>query len=153
MSNETLVNALARSLSIQNVTNALARPLSSESVFSSESQIFDVTKNLSSTRTFSQGIAWTQQVYFWICLEIIYPQKLFPRETNTQILRNLNFSSQKLPKILGHSWRQLPLKPNYSMSREGSTSHMADLGPSHSRAAKFSWTSRFQNPKLHTFNL
>ena len=28
----------------------------------------------------------------------------------------------------------------------------ADLDPSHSRAAEFSWTSRFQNLKLHAFN-
>ena len=48
---------------------------------------------------------------------------MVPCQTNTGILRYYHFSGQNLRKIQGHSWRNLSLQPNYSKSREGSTSH------------------------------
>ena len=65
----------------------------------------------------------TQRIHSWIALGLRKVQKLVPCELNTQILSYDHFSGQNLRKILGHSWRQFSLQPNYSKSGEGSTSH------------------------------
>ena len=80
--------------------------------------------DLSLLRKSPQGIESKQRMHFWIALSLRNLKKLVPCKTNTQILSNVNFPGQKLPKILGHYWHRFPLKPNYSMSREGSTSHL-----------------------------
>ena len=60
-------------------------------------------KNLSLARTLPQGIEWTQRMHFWIGIDLLYPEKLFRIQLNSQILRYLHFSGQNAQKILGPS--------------------------------------------------
>ena len=80
-------------------------------------------KNLSGLATFSKTHRRTQWIHSWIALGLRNLKKLVPCELNTQILSCGHFSGQNLRKILKPSWCHLSLQPNYSKSREGSTSH------------------------------
>ena len=82
-------------------------------------------KNFCFGSTFSQTHRQTQRIHFWIALCLRNVKKLVPCQTNTRILSYDHFSAEKIRKILDHSWRQFSLNPNYSKSREGSTSHIA----------------------------
>ena len=50
--------------------------------------------------------------------------KLVRSELNTQILSYDHFSGEKLRIVMGPLAARFPLSPNYSKSREGSTSHL-----------------------------
>ena len=52
--------------------------------------------NLSSRGKFAQGIESTQRMHFWIAYDLIKDRKLLRRQTNSQILRNLDFCVQNL---------------------------------------------------------
>ena len=81
-------------------------------------------KNLSFDPAFSQTHRQTQQIHSWIAHGLRKRTKLVSCKTNTGILSYGHFSGQKIRKIQSHSWRNLSLQPNYSKSREGSTSHV-----------------------------
>ena len=114
----------AHSTHILEASWKLPRHFREKSTFHENLDFFGVTKNLSLLVTFSKTHRQTQRIHSWICLDLRNVKKLVPRETNSQILRYLDFSGQNLRKIQSHDRLRFPLQPNYSKSREGSTSHL-----------------------------
>ena len=80
--------------------------------------------DLSIKRYFSKTHRQTQRIHSWIAFDLRKVGKLIRCQTNSWKFRFLNFRDQNLRKILDHSWRRFSLDPNYSKSREGSTSHV-----------------------------
>ena len=80
-------------------------------------------KILSFLKDFSKTIYWTQGRQYPKGNAPTLEGKLFPCQLNSQILSRKHFSGKKIPKVLNPCWRNCPLNPNYSKSREGSTSH------------------------------
>ena len=107
----------------------LPRHFREKSTFHENLDFFGVTKNLCLDVTLSKTHRQTQRMHSWIALGLRNVKKLVPCQTNSGILSYDHFSGQKVRKILGHSCRDLSLDPNYSKSREGSTSHFCNRFP------------------------
>ena len=80
-------------------------------------------KNLCLLRDFSKTIDWTQGRQYPKGNALTLGGKLFPCQLNSQILSRKHFCGEKFEIVLEHDWCNFPLNPNYSKSREGSTSH------------------------------
>ena len=78
-------------------------------------------------------------MHFWICLDLRQAGKLVRSELNSQIRRYLHFSSEKVRIVIGRLAARFPLSPNYSKSREGSTSHFREsrIFPPHKNICLF----------------
>ena len=80
-------------------------------------------RDLSSIRTFAQGIDLEQWRHFWIALLLILDGKLLRCQLNLQILSCDHFSDQNTQIFPGPVNARFPVIPNYSKSSEGSKSH------------------------------
>ena len=80
-------------------------------------------------RKFAQTMESTQRMHRWIAYDLRKSRKLIRSETNTQILRNLDFCDQNLHFFDTHVDARFPVLCYYSQSQEGSTSHCCEPFP------------------------
>ena len=99
------------------------RTLSTKLKISRKSAFFCAYADVSVARKFAQGIVTKQRPHQSRAIALRKVRKLFRSQTNSQILRNLDFSDQNLHFFDTPIDARFPMLWYYSKSLKGSTSH------------------------------